>query len=156
MPSKSAADTMDALKFILNRIDNASSGIGRVSLLMMKSFKSTTSDSASTEKHFNNLLQVYRAEILPVLMEERNRLTLAEREEYENMYNFFCQLHPLVHFAEACAKGCGEAERGHFGNKPTDDVQVSRDHSTTVRLMRTASKALARGGCDKSGIYGLF
>ncbi len=25
MPSKSAADTMDALKFILNRIDNASS-----------------------------------------------------------------------------------------------------------------------------------
>ncbi|MDD9818298.1 MAG: hypothetical protein OXU61_09225 [Gammaproteobacteria bacterium] len=51
--------------------------------------KSTTSDRASTEKSFNELLADYQVEILPLVVENWKELSQKEKESMSEMYNFF-------------------------------------------------------------------
>ena len=70
------------------------------------------SDRAATEHKFNDLLQEYRRDILPLLVENYDNLSNADRMLLEAMYNFFCGLHSLVHLAECANSGILAAEKG--------------------------------------------
>ena len=72
--------------------------------------------------------------------------------------NFFCGLHSLVHFAETCAKAVCEVEKDVYPEKsPISPGSFNKDgESGTLRLIRTASKAFARGADEKSGCHLAF
>lgn len=69
--------------------------------------------------------------------------------------NFFCGLHSLIHFAETSNKVLIEVEQGFFGGATPifDKSFITKKEYATTRLVRTASKALARGADEKSGRY---
>ena len=88
-------------------------------------------------------------------------MTQEENGPLDNMYNFFCGLHSLVHIAEASLKALVQAEMGLFDGdvpRPSSSFLQSRNSSEpgACRLVRTAYKAFARGAGEKSGCHGPF
>ena len=63
-----------------------------------------------------------------------------------------------MHFAEVSNRAILEAEKGFFEDQPPihDKNFLKANESGSLRLVRTASKALSRGGDEKSGKYGDF
>ena len=62
--------------------------------------KNTTSDRAATEKRFHKLLQQYRQEILPQVLDTWSDLTQEEQEFCSSMNNLYSDLHLLVAMAD--------------------------------------------------------
>ena len=79
MVNKSGACTLDTFKVILEDIstyckhlsNNNEFGVG---FQLLSLIKNTMSDRASTEKHFNSLLQEYRNSILPEVIDSYDQL----------------------------------------------------------------------------------
>nr|XP_054765133.1 uncharacterized protein LOC129271907 [Lytechinus pictus] len=116
------------------------------------------SDRASTEKKWHELLESFRKDILPEVVQNWGDLTPEDRAPVESLTNFFCGLHSFVQLAEVAGSSILEVEQS------TKEEQVNtppfvfkqQNESGTVRLIRTASKAFARTGDQKSGCYGDF
>lgn len=128
-----------------------------VSRGIMKHISSTMSDQASTENKINTLLQDYKEEIFPLVLEHYADLPAEARQALSRMYHFFCGLHPLVHFAEIASTTLGELEKAFEDNIPCLYPSFkSRDRSATERLIRTACKSFARGTDERNGVYCRF
>ncbi|WAR27970.1 hypothetical protein MAR_013674, partial [Mya arenaria] len=132
--TKSGQNTLSAFQEILDDIDQQSVEADLASKKILMNITATMSDRASTEKRFNQLLQELRQTVLPDLYVNWEQLSHENQLIASTLLNFFCGLYNLVHFAEA-------------GNKsPIRDASFSKSsESGTLRLVRTTSKALARG-----------
>ena len=97
----SAQCTLDTLKLILSEIDVVA-GEGSGSTILVN-IKNTMSDRHIVEKSFNELLESYRSEVLPSMVEGWSDLSHDEQARISNLNNFFCGLHLLVGMADASA-----------------------------------------------------
>ena len=157
--TKSADNTLKVFKELLSDIDErshvAQNGVSRD---ILQHITATMSDRAATESKFNDILQEYRKSVLPMTYAHYDEFSPAERASLETLCNFFCGLHALVNFATATQAAVTEAEKGLFDGEPPIFQSSFRKVSEpgSCRLVRTASKAFAAGGDDKSGCFGPF
>ena len=107
---------------------------------------------------FNELLELYRAEVLPQMMEFWNDLSDDVKAQLTRLNHFFCGLHGLVHMAEIANTSLIEVERNYFdGDVPIENPHFRRaTESGICRLIRTACQAFAYGGDQKNGCHGRF
>ena len=89
------------MKEILQDLDNASSSDNNeVSRDIITHIKATISDRAATELKFNDLLQPYRNEVLPMTYINYKTFREEDRSSLESLNNYLCGLHALVNYAE--------------------------------------------------------
>ena len=103
--SGSAQNTLETLKEILDDIDSVQLALGKqaASSKIVAKLKNTMSDHHTAEKLFNEVLEDFRAEILPTVAANWEQMTEIEREQLTCMNNFFCGLHFYVGLADtAC------------------------------------------------------
>ena len=94
-----------------------------------KQIKSTISDRASVEKCFNELLEQYRSNILPSVVEDWSEMSAMYR-----MYNVLCGMHNITGMA------------GH-----TAEATRLSGEAGAIHLIRTACKVFQRKADQKSG-----
>ena len=115
------------------------------------------SDRHIVQKNFNCLLEEYRAQILPEVITSWHDFSSEEQQSMSSLNNFFCGLHLLVGMADAAASTLVQWEATHFSEDPAGSgVLVRKSESGTVRLVRTACKALCKHGSEQSGVYQPF
>ena len=124
-------------------------GISDAAETIIANIKSTMSDRAATQKSFNALLQSYRADILPNVIKNWEGLSDDERSTLSQMHNFYCSMHLVVNMAEHTSESLKLIERNY--DPPTTHAVIATNESSTVRLIRTACKALEKRGDEKSG-----
>lgn len=126
---------------------------------LLNNIKSTMSDRASTEKHFNKLIEEYRMTVLPDIIDNYHQLTNEEQKLCGWMNNIFCGLHLLVGMADLCEPALRKFETAFLNERlivSAIQPELKRYHraeSGTLCLFRTASKAFARGEDEKSGVF---
>ena len=162
--SKSADDTLDTFKVILDDItnvcseaipDNETAHTGHKILCQIKN---TMSDRAATEAKFNSILETYRKSCLPLYIKGWNNFSKSAKTKLSQMNNFFCGLHLLVSMAETISKSFKIFESIRLGSDRVgavllSGVKIFGSDSGTVRLVRNACKALAKGADEKSGCH---
>ena len=62
--------------------------------------KNTMSDRHIVQKNFNTLLEDYRADILPSVIQDWSELSQAEQDQLSSLNNFICGMHVLVGMAD--------------------------------------------------------
>ena len=107
------------------------------------------SDRHIVEKNFNELLNTYRADVLPDVVDGWNGLSPTERASFSKMNNFFCGLHFLVALADVSAETLRQWESLH-------SEDVSAGESGTIRLIRTACKAIQKQCSEQAGCHVMF
>jgi E1A/CREB-binding protein len=117
----------------------------------MQHIVATMSDRAATEVKFNTLLEQFKCEVMTAVHPQFEELTEEEQTALTRIANFFCGLHALIHFAQTAEDCIAKFE----GDEMAETERFKQD-SGTYRLIRTASKAFAPGGDEKSGVYGHF
>ena len=160
MATKSGQSVLGTLLEILSDIDYVSTkSNNETSKQILLNISCTMSDRAATQIKFNELLQDFRKEVVTELYGNK-WVELPEKEQYSlyRLCNFFCGLHLLVHLAEAASAALIVHEKGVFGTDvPIHDKSFLKSNEPgSARLIRTASKAFARGGDDKNGIHQQF
>ena len=113
--TKSANDTLAVFQQILTDLDNNSND-NSVSKDIISHITATMSDRAATEVKFNELIELYRTEVLPLAYHNYDTFT-EEKYAIQNMSNFFCGLHALVNYAETAQKCIRDVENQIFENK---------------------------------------
>ncbi len=152
MSNKSSQTALSTLKQIVGDISKA--GNSDAGKIIVSKLANTMSDRAATEVAFNTLLETYRAEILPDVMENYDALRDDEREGLTKLNNFFCGLHLLVHFADVATKAIHEYEKVYHEDADHNaQHERSESEASTVHLIRATSKCLSRGGDEKSGCH---
>lgn len=124
-------------------------GMSNAAERIVSNIKCTMSDRAATQKSFNKLLANYRADILPTVMKNWDSLSKDEQSTLSQMYNFYCGMHLVVNMAEHTSESLKLVERNF--NSSTTHAIYNESESSSVRLIRTACKALERRGDEKSG-----
>ena len=115
------------------------------------------SDRAATEKKFGSMLEGYVNEIAPLVRET----STSELEEEDltaviKLNRYFCGYHSLAHFADKAVSSGLAAEKEILGEEGAPILNPSfkqKNESAAARLVRTLSKAISRGGDEKSGIH---
>ena len=93
--------------------------------------------------------QIYRAEIVPLVVKNWEELSQKEKESMSEMYNFFCGIHFVVSMAETTSEAIRLFENAHHKDS---ELEVSEStEAGTIRLIRTACKVFERRGDEKSG-----
>jgi hypothetical protein len=149
--SKSGKSVLSTLQEILSDIDSTSNDSENdVSKRILTNIASTMSDRAATQIKFNELLEDYHKDILPLIIDNYDSLTDSERTGLEGLCNFFCGLHVLVHMAETASSCLKEVEMLFFDNAPPIwNPSFKSAEPGGTRLVRTTCKALTNGGDDK-------
>ena len=114
------------------------------------------SDRHIVQKNFNELLESYRYEILPDVISSWNDLSSEEQQQVSSLNNFFCGLHMIVGMADTTASVLCQWESTTVTATAGSGVIVRKSESGTVRLVRTACKALSKHGSEQSGVYQPF
>ena len=159
MATKGSETVLSTFKEILSDIDDVSSSCSKKSEEIMLNITSTMSDRAATQIKFNTLLEEFRTDIVVnQIGESWDTFSDVQRSQLTKLCNFFCSLHVLVHLAEAASTALLEYEKHVFeGSSPILDKSFCRaTEPGAVRLIRTACKAFAAGGDEKSGMHGSF
>ena len=109
------------------------------------------SDRASTQTQFNELLGIFRTDIIKEgLGNHWDDMSIEEQTSVRKLCNFFCSLHALVHMAEICSSVLVELENDLFDDAPILDKSFKKNSEPgSVRLVRTCCKAFARRGDEK-------
>ncbi len=156
--SKAGQDVLSTFQQILRDIDLISDQAEfQVSQRILYNITSTMSDRASTQLKFNDLLEDYRREILPEMIQNYGDLLPEERLAAGKLCNFFCGLHALVHLADVASSSLLQTQAGFFDEAPIHDRSFLRaSEPGTTRLIRTTCKSIAQGGDEKSGCHGSF
>ena len=111
--------------------------------------RNTMSDRASTELLWHELMEVHRKSVLHAVVSCWGQLTAEEQQGCERIHNFYCALHTYVQIAEV-----SDASMNAVKTYQVKGGQIVKSNeSGTVRLIRTASKAFAKGGDEKSGCF---
>ena len=148
MLTGSADLTLKSLQMILADIEVvAGDGIGNQILV---NIKNTISDRRIVEKKFNDLLEGYRKEILPSIVDV---LSEDEKLHFSLLNNFFCGMHLVVGMADYVLSSSLQWENTYFDELPSKHVLVCKSEPGVIQLIHTACKALDRHGCEKSGVY---
>ena len=152
--TKSAKDSLDTFKEILADLDDAiATDTTTPGKEILCNIRSTMSDRAATEAKFVELLEHFRGEVLPQIKEHFQTLSEDGQNASKKLYTFFCGLHSLIQYAETATsvlKQCEDAEDiGPLGAT----CIVKADEAGTLRLLRTATKAFARGADEQAGVY---
>ena len=154
MLTGSAERTLDTLKQILDDIELVA---GKpTSKTLLGNIKNTMSDRHIVQKNFNELLESYRSEILPDVISSWNDLSSEEQQQVSSLNNFFCGLHMIVGMADTTASVLCQWESTTVTATAGSGVIVRKSESGTVRLVRTACKALSKHGSEQSGVYQPF
>lgn len=160
LATKSSEDTLSTFKEVLSDIDERTTSTeSEPGKLILGNIRSIMSDCASTEKKWHELLELFRKDVLPEVVDNCDDLTAEDRAPIESLTNFFCGLHSFVQLAEVAGSSLLEVERSHLSSEDLTTppfVLNQSNESDTVRLIRTASKAFSRTGDQKSGCYGEF
>jgi hypothetical protein len=157
LKTKSSSDTLEVFREMLtditDRLKETHSEAGKEILLAIRH---TMSDSAATEKKFNQLVQDLINEVLPVFRRVGDQLEAEDACLVIRLKNWFCGLHQLVHMAEIVSAVSLTAEKGHFqGLGPIHNPSFrGSGESGAARTVRTACKAFARGADEKNGCFG--
>ena len=117
--------------------------------MIISNIKNTMSDRAAAQKSFNTLLATYRADILPNVVKNWNSLSESEQLTLSQMHNFYCGMHLVVNMAEHTSESLKLIERNY--DSPATQAVYTTNEAGSVRLIRTACKALERRGDEKSG-----
>ena len=80
---------------------------------IIKHIVATISDRAATEVKFNDMLQLYRKEVLLLIYSQFDEFNDEEKLSLSSLSNFFCGLHALVNFAET-TEAAIKGEHGIF------------------------------------------
>ena len=158
LPSKSSDDFMAVLKEIIADLDaRCAATTSDVGKRLLSLVRNTMSDRASTEIRFNNLLEAYVNETLPLFRETRESdLEPEDVNVIIKLNQFFCGVHSLVHFAENAVEASLMAEKAIYGEAQAPVISSpiqNAAESLTARLIREGAKALARGADERNGIY---
>ena len=127
--------------------------------IVLAKIKNTMSDRHIVEKKFNHLLEDYRRDVLPSVVDSWDQFTLEEQNSMCTLNNFYCGMHVLVGMADTAASTLLEWETNHFedsGKPAGPSVLANKSESGTVRLIRTACKALSKHGSEQSGVFQPF
>ena len=156
LPTKSAKDTLHTFKEILQDIDSRINlSESEVSKQILVNIRNTMSDKAATETKFNTLLEIFRKETLPKIIEGHNIMSREDTLPLDKMCNFFCGLHSLVHMAETTKSAFNEIEKGHYDSQ-FNNLSSKNGEGRAFTLIRLACKSFARGADEKSGCHGPF
>ena len=149
--SGAAKDTLETFKEILNDLDSVQLALGKdsVSAVIVSKIKNTMSDRHAAEKLFNELLEDYHKDILPVVTENWAQMSEIEKDQLTSMNNFFCGLHFLVGLADSAEEVMKKWEVQSSSDSP-------QGSSGTQRLVRTACKAFHHRGSQQCGSSLLF
>ena len=114
------------------------------------------SDRHIVQKKFNSLLQEYRCEILPDVIDGWSSLGEEEKERMKTINSLFCGLHYVVGLgdqAESALKVFDKLlyEDMRIGSFANGGAGFTNGESGTLRLIRTLCKAVEEHGCEKSG-----
>ena len=160
MITGSANQTLTTFKRIIGDIELvAGTGIGEK---IVGHIKNTISDRHIVQKNFNSLLEDYTSQILPNVVSNWNALSVQEQGELASLNNFFCGMHVIVGMADTASSTLHQWETSHFDHCSGGSqlcpgpVLVRKSESGTVRLIRTACKALCKHGSEQSGVYQPF
>uniref|UniRef100_A0A8R1I0P7 Uncharacterized protein n=1 Tax=Caenorhabditis japonica TaxID=281687 RepID=A0A8R1I0P7_CAEJA len=118
---KSAMTAFGALEASVNKLPGVSPEFFKQFML---SVKSTMSDSARTEIKFNTIIEKYRSQVAPEVVENFTELSDEEKAKLLNVSNFFCQLHLVSNFTNVALKSLLQLELSMTG--------VSRQEEATV------------------------
>ena len=150
----SAANTLEALKCILQDIELVAGK--HAGNKVLASIQNTMSDRHVVQKNFNRLLEDYRSEILPSVIEHWTDMSPEERDTTSSLHTFFCGMHVIVGMADTAASTLKEWEAMSLQG-PVHHAVINRDSEAgTVRLIRTACKAFQKHGSEQSGVYAHF
>ena len=148
MKSGSTLDTKELLQETLCTIEEACKSIrgntdSHAGLKILSTIKNTMSDRHIVEKKFNCLLEAYRSEVLPTVIENWETLLEEQKAAMSKMNNFSCGLHFLVALADSASEVLKQWEVIH-------ELPISQEPGT-VRLIRTACKAVHKHGSEQAG-----
>lgn len=152
IPTKSSEDSLATFKEILSDLDDCLTS-GEAGKDILLKIRSTMSDRAATESKFVELLETYRGEVLPTILENYDEMSEDAKTAMTKLHMFFCGLHSLIQYAEVSVTAVGECEKADDLPPMSGDVIVKAGEPGTLRLIRAAAKAFARGGDDQSGKY---
>lgn len=159
MATKGSETVLSTFKEILSDIDDISGNGNKRSEEIMVNIASTMSDRAATQVKFNELLEEFRTDIvIGRIGEAWESFNDIQKSQLTKLCNFFCSLHVLVHLAEAASAALLQYEKTVFDtNPPIHDKSFQKaSEPGATRLIRTACKAFAAGGDEKSGMHGNF
>ena len=126
--------------------------------VILSKIKNTMSDRHIVEN--NSLLQSYRLEVLPSVVDNWAELGEDEQQGISTLNNFFCSLHLLVGMADVASSTLLQWELTHFegtvGAAALFSSATRQSESGIVCLIRTACKALCKHGSEQSGVYQPF
>jgi len=109
--------------------------------------------------YFNTLLEGYRLEVLPSVIDNWNQMNTNEQQSIGTLNNFFCGLHLLVGMADTASSSLLQWEQAHFeecvGASALPNA-FKKSESGVIRLVRTAFKALCKHASEQSGVYQPF
>ena len=71
--------------------------------LILSKLKNTMSDRHVVEKKFNDVLEDYRRDILPTVIDTWEQMTPEEQGSISTLNNFFCGMHVVVGMADAAS-----------------------------------------------------
>lgn len=153
MKSGSTLDAMELLQETLYTVEKTCDFIegstsSNTGAKILAAVKNTMSDRHVVEKNFNCLLEEYRSEVLPQVVESWCELTEEQKEVMSKMNNFFCGLHFLVALADCSAEVLKQWETIH----ELPPVQ----ESGTIRLIRMVCKAVHKHGSERYGCQVAF
>ncbi|KAL3864029.1 hypothetical protein ACJMK2_005741 [Sinanodonta woodiana] len=114
LASKSASCTLDTLQEILEDMNETSKkldGNDDVGRKILSNTIATMSDSASTEKLFNQKLEDLRNKVLPEVTEKWDEMSEEAQKDLSQMLHFFCSLHVLVNLAVQCTTVLNQWQR---------------------------------------------
>ena len=105
MANKKGQTTLNTFKQILSDINSADAlrkGIEEsdVGHQVLSHISATLSDQAATQKKFNELLQDYKDQVMPMVCDKWEELDESEQLLCSKISNFFCGLHLLINFAK--------------------------------------------------------
>ena len=120
--------------------------------------KNTMSDRHIVQKKFISLLEEYRSQLLPSIVDDWALLSPAEKDHLSSLNNFFCGMHVLVGIADTTSSTLQQWETAHFETPAGAAASIvsNKSESGIVRLICTTCKAMCRQASEQSGVYQPF
>ena len=151
-----AETQLSVFKEIIDEIELVCNGsTTNIAQKILASIKNTMSDRHIVQKKFNKLLQEYRSEILPNVIEGWNSLSEVDQNKMKSINNYFCGLHYMVGLADQSEGTLKVFEKLLYDEKLVGSLAhggySKGGESGTLRLIRTLCKAVQERGCEKSG-----
>ena len=161
MKCGSADHVLDKLKQVLGDVASACSGDGKEQIAeILKGITNTMSDRCIVQKKFNELLQEYRADVLPSVVGGWEDLTSEQQSKLTTMNNYFCGLHYIFGLADQAQERLKKWEEVHFEGKAFGATELPRAFDTTesrvIRMLCTTANAFEKHGNEQAGCMADF